>query len=152
MYHFVPLSYFMARHVHSNISKTDYGRCRLIGIEKCGTTELSAHACQKLRNTKGLCEIIVRARVKCFDLFFLTLSGRQNYDRYIRPGSQLPDESLSVAVGETEIESVPKTRLLQYNTRCNSMHYRNLAITDLIAKSPLFQCPARASRTFSLSC
>src|SRR5580693_1490941 len=95
----------MGRHVHSNISKTDHGRCRLIGIEKCGTTQLSAHACQKFRNTKGLREIIVRARVKCFDLFFLTLSGRQNYDRYIRPGSELPDESLSVTVGKTEIDN-----------------------------------------------
>src|SRR4029077_4477420 len=105
VYHFVRLSYLMGRHVHSNISKTDHGRCRLIGIEKCGTTELSAYACQKFRNTKGLREIIVRARVKCFDLFFLTLSGRQNYDRYIRPGSELPDESLSVTVGKTEIDN-----------------------------------------------
>jgi hypothetical protein len=55
----------------------------VIGIEKCGPTELSAHACQEFRNTKGLREIIVRARVKCFDLFFLPLSGRQHYDRYV---------------------------------------------------------------------
>src|SRR5258708_26715517 len=92
----------MGRHVHSDISKTDYGRCRLIGIEKCGPTELSAHACQKFRNTKGLREIIVRARVKSFDLFFLTLSARQNYDRYIRPGSELAAEALSATVAKTE--------------------------------------------------
>src|ERR1700751_3673883 len=125
----------MGGHVHSNISKTNLGRYGLIGIEKCGPTELSAHPGQKLRNAKGFGEIIVCARIKCFDLFFFTLSGRQNYDRYIRPVSELPNESLSVSIGEAEIDN---RQLRPAGGRINPRIFGRLRLSD--NHSFLFKC------------
>src|SRR5580704_15977564 len=127
MNRFTPVRYLIGRHINANIPKMDHRRRGLIRIEKRGASKLSTHARQKLRNTKGLREIVVRACIKCCDLFFLPLSGRENDDRRVRPSSKLPDEALSVAVGETEIHY---DQLRPAARRINPPFLRRLRLSD----------------------
>ena len=59
---------------------------------------------QKLRNGKGLGQIVVRPRVQRLDLVRILISGADHEDRRFRPEPDLPDHLDAVAVRQPEIQ------------------------------------------------
>lgn len=60
--------------------------------------QMGAYAGQEFCRSEGLCKVIVGAGVEGRDLFGFHGSRRQNDDRNLRPGAQLPDQVDAVAI------------------------------------------------------
>ena len=62
------------------------------------------HPRQQLADIERLVDVVIGAEVKRLDLFYFALARRQDDDRQIRPFARAPDDVLSIAIGQAEIE------------------------------------------------
>ena len=67
-------------------------------------TQRGPHACQELADIERLVDVVVGAEIERLDLFRFPLARRQNDDRHIGPFARPPDDVLSVAIRQSEIE------------------------------------------------
>ena len=75
-----------------------------IGFTLLPVTERSPYPCQQLANAERLVHIVIGAKIECLDLLGLSISGRKDDDRNLRPLPDLPDDLLSILVRQSEIK------------------------------------------------
>ncbi len=92
----------VARQVDDQVAGSDHAE-RLI-LTRSLVAQGHADAGQQLFGAKGLDQVVIGAQVEGFDLDVLFAAHRQDDDRDLGPGTQLPADLQAVHIGQAQVE------------------------------------------------